>query len=612
MSFAHPNWLHALYVAPLLAILFLFGSRRRKRDLIAFAGSRFADSLAPGGSWRKGLLKNSLRLGGYVLLVLGLAGPQLGSQLVKIEREGIDLVIALDTSLSMLAEDMKPNRLERAKQEIVDLIGGLKGDRVGVVVFAGDAFVLCPLTVDYNAALMFTQSADIDVVSKPGSAIGKAIEKSVALFPPERKSDRVIILVTDGESHEGDPVGVAETAAREDIRIYTIGIGNPNGELIPIRGTDGSIGGYKKDDAGETVLTRLDEVTLQRIARVTGGQYMPATREGLELEVLYKEISGLEKQSIEGEFMEKKKDRFVWFFAAALLLLGLDVLVTTRSLKNRRSRKILHTGASVVVLCLVFALVPRAALSKGVDGKRVKSGNRYYDNAEYQKALVLYKEAIGDTTRVPENAEGVLYNEANALHMMGRYPEALEKYHQSLSEDTLQNGRMFYNRGNTLVKMEKPAEAVESYLQALRYLPDDLEARYNLELALRQLQDQQRQQQQQQQKGDGEDQQQNEDGQQQESDQDRERSDRQDQQNQQDQQEQQNQQPQQPDSTQSQQSQPDSSLAQPQPADSTQVIELTREDALRLLMLLEEQEKELQKQKRKAAFKRSRGSGKDW
>jgi Ca-activated chloride channel family protein len=542
--------------------------------------------------------------------VLGLAGPQMGSQLVKIEREGIDLVIALDTSLSMLAEDMKPNRLERAKQEIMDLIDGLKGDRVGIVVFAGDAFVLCPLTVDYNAALMFTQSADIDVVSTPGSAIGKAIDKSVALFPLTRESDRVIILVTDGESHEGDPVGAAETASRDDIRIYTIGIGNPNGELIPIRGTDGSIGGYKKDDSGETVLTRLDEATLQRVARVTGGQYLPATREGLELKVLYKEISGLDKQSIEGEFVETKKDRFVWFFAAALLLLGLDVLITTRSLKKRRERRVLHTGATALFLLFAFTLAPHPALSKGIDGKRVKSGNRYYDNAEYQKALILYREAIGDTTRVPENSDGVLYNEANSLHMMGQYPEALEKYHQSLSEDTLQNGRMFYNRGNTLVKMEKPAEAVESYLQSLRYLPDDLEARYNLELALRQLQEQ-KQQQQQQQQGDGEDQEQKEDGQQQEGDDNREQSDQQDQQNQQNQQGEQEQQ-QQPDSTQSQQSQPDSSMSRPQPADSTQVIELTREDALRLLRLLEEQEKELQKQKRKAAFKRSRGSGKDW
>ncbi|UCH84206.1 MAG: VWA domain-containing protein, partial [Candidatus Latescibacterota bacterium] len=345
MSFAHPNWLNALYLTPLLAVLFLYGARRRKRDLVAFAGGRFADSLAPGGSWRKRLLKSTLRLGGYVLLVMGLAGPQLGSQLVKVEREGIDLVIALDTSLSMLAEDMKPNRLERAKQEIVDLIDGLKGDRVGIVVFAGDAFVLCPLTVDYNAALMFAQTADIDVVSKPGSAIGKAIDKSVGLFPLSREADRVIILVTDGESHEGDPVAAAEVAAEEDIRIYTIGIGNPTGELIPMRGTDGSIGGYKKDSSGETVLTRLDEESLQRIARVTGGQYLPATREGLELKVLYKEISGLDKQSIEGEFMEAKRDRFGWFLAAALVLLGLDVLIAVRSLKNWRRERILHTGA---------------------------------------------------------------------------------------------------------------------------------------------------------------------------------------------------------------------------------------------------------------------------
>jgi tetratricopeptide (TPR) repeat protein len=320
--------------------------------------------------------------------------------------------------------------------------------------------------------------------------------------------------------------------------------------------------------------------------------------------------------------MEAKKDRFAWFLAAALLLLGVDLLITARTLKVRSKRRILHTGAAGLTVALVAVLMPPRALAKGIDGKRVTSGNRYFENGEYQKALVLYKEALGDTTRLPGNAGGVLYNEANSLHMMGRYPEALEKYHQSLSEDTLQSGHMFYNRGNTLMKMGKPGEAVESYLQALRDIPDDLDARYNLELALRELE---KQRQQQQQQNDEQPQDQNQDGKQRQGDKKDQPSGEQDQQNQQEQQnpadgqnqqeqqeqDQRNQQPQSAtDSTQAQQ--PDSSMAQPQAADSTQTIELTREDALRLLRLLAEQEKELQKEKRKAAFKRSRGSGKDW
>jgi Ca-activated chloride channel family protein len=612
MSFARGEWLNALFLIPVLAGLFLFGARQRRKALIAFAGERLSESLAPGRSWRKGLLKGVLRTGGFALLVLAVAGPQFGSQLVKVEREGIDLVIALDASLSMLAEDMKPNRLERAKQEIVDLVQGLKGDRVGLVVFAGDAFVLCPLTVDYDAALMLVQTADVAMVSEPGTALDEAISKSVGLFPEGGKADRVVILVTDGEGHEGDPVAAAQKAAEKGVRIYTIGIGSPSGELIPIRGTGGSIDGYKKDNTGETVLTRLDDVTLEKIARATGAQYLPATREGLELKVLYREISGMEKSAIKGEFLERKKDRFAWFLVAAFVLLGLDLMTVARgSMRRGGKERILHTGAAAVVLCACVSLLSSPAAARGIDKGRVKSGNQYYRSGDYEKALVLYKEALGDTTSVPKNAEGVLYNEANALHMLGRYPEALEKYHASLSEDTLQTGRMLYNRGNTLLEMQKLPEAVESYVQALRYLPDDPETRHNLELALRKMKDQQQQKQQQQQ---NQQQQQKQDQQEQGENQQQQDQQGQDKQGQESKSGQQKQQQQQSDSTQArpQPSPRDSTMTKPERPDSAQMMQLSREDALRLLKLLEEQEKQLQKEKRKAAFIRVPRSGKDW
>jgi Ca-activated chloride channel family protein len=612
MSFSNPQWLNALFLVPALALLFLYGAKRRRRALVDFAGPKYEEALAPGRSWRKGGLKAILRILGFSLLVLALSGPQIGSQLVKVEREGIDLVIALDVSLSMLAEDMKPNRLERAKQEIIDLIQGLRGDRVGIVVFAGDAFVLCPLTVDYDAALMFANTADVDVVSKPGSAIHEALKQSVALFPTTQEADRVIILVTDGETHDGDPAAEAESAAEQGIRVYTIGIGNPSGELIPLRGTDGSIDGYKKDDSGQTVLTRLDESTLRDVAKITGGKYLPATREGLELKVLYREISGMEKKAVKGEFMERKKDRFVWFLAAAFLLLALDLLLSAGgSRRTPRRTRMLHTGAAGVFALVLAAVVSGFAspvrAAKTVDGGRVKSGNKYYKASEYQKALVLYKEAMGDTLAIPEHGEGVLYNEANTLHMMGRYQEALQKYHESFSDDTLQAGRVLYNRGNTLVKMGKLPEAVESYLQSLRYMPDDLDARHNLELALKMIEQQEQQQKQQQQDQD-------EKGEQDPSgDGERPQNDEQQRQNEDENEGDQQQQPQPPDSTQSNPpSEQDSSSAQPQRPDSTQVMELSREDALQLLKLLEEQEKELQKKKKKAAFRRAAGSGKDW
>jgi Ca-activated chloride channel family protein len=605
MNFARPEWLNALFAVPVLAALILFGARRRRRALLEFTGGRFSEALAPGSNWRKGLLKGALRVAAFALVVTAIAGPQFGSHLVKVEREGIDLVIALDASLSMLAEDMKPNRLERAKQEIVDLVQGLRGDRVGLVVFAGDAFVLCPLTVDYDAALMLAQTADVTTVSEPGTAIGAAIEKSVSLFAEGGKADRVIILVTDGEDHEGDPVEQAKKAGDDDIRIYTIGIGNPGGELIPLRGTDGTVGGYKKDDSGETVLSRLDEGTLQRIARAAGGQYLPATREGLELKVLYREISGLEKAAIKGEFLEKKKDRFVWFLGAAFLALLLEFLLLPASRSRRGEKaKILHTGAVGAACVIASLLFASSSGAKGFDRGRVQAGNQYYRAGEYQKSLVLYDEALGDTTRIPEHAEGVLYNQANALHMLERYPEALHKYQQSLSEDTVQTGRMFYNRANTLVKMQQYSEAVESYLQALRYLPDDPDARHNLELALRMLREseQQGERQQQDQKGSQKDRKEQRGGDQRGDEKNRESQDSTGQ----------GENEQRADSSQAQPAGQDSSMTKPELPDSMQMMRLSREDALQLLRLLEEQEKEIQKEKRKAAFVRVPRSGKDW
>lgn len=599
MVFANPQYLNGLYVVPLLVVLFFYGSRQRDRGLLRFSTSSMSARLAPGRSWRKNLLKSMLKTLGITLLILAMARPQFGSQLVKVEREGIDLVIALDTSLSMLAEDMKPNRLERAKQEIVDFVGGLKGDRVGLVAFAGNAFVLCPLTVDYNAALMLAQTADVDIVSEQGTALDKAIATATALFDESRKSDRVIVLVTDGESHDNEPVEAARRAAEKGIKIYTIGIGNPAGELIPLRGTGGGVEGYKKDKSGETVLTRLDETTLRQIAQVTGGKYLPATREGLELKVLYRDISGLQQETIEGEFVERKTDRFPIFLLVSFLFLGLEAMITGRGSTQSR-RRVLHTGLTVILAGLVLVPCASTVLAKTIDRGRVKSGNEYFDSGDYEKALLLYQQALGDTTQHVELSEGVLYNEANTLHMLQKYPEALAKYHASFTEDTLQAGRMFYNRANTLMQLGKVDEAIESYVQSLRYLPDDADARYNLELALKQQQQQKQQEQQQgenPQQGDQNDQNENSDEQEQQQG---------DQQQQQAQQQQQ--QPSDADSTQMNPSEPDSAMAAQQPTES---IGLTREDALRILRLLEEQEKELQKEKRKAAIKHS-AKGNDW
>jgi Ca-activated chloride channel family protein len=607
MEFSHPNMLWGLVAVPVLVVALIYGDRRGREAMVRFVGPTLTDALAPGRSWRKNLFKGSLKTLALAFLIVALAGPRFGSSLVKVEREGVDLVIALDTSLSMLAEDMLPNRLEKAKQEMVDLIRGLSGDRVGIVVFAGGAFALCPLTVDYDAALMFTRSVGVDVVSEPGTNLAEAIDTSVELFERSDRRDRAIILVTDGESHEGDAVAAARKAGERGIRIYTIGIGNPGGELIPERGTAGSIEGYKKDKQGETVLTQLDERTLQQVASNSDGKYLPATREGLELKVLYNEIAGMEKKMIKGEFIERKKERFWIFLCGALLALLLDAVVTSKALlRSPRRGRLLHTGAAALALLVL----PVAVGARSVDAGKVNSGNKYFAAGEYDKATTLYVESLGDTLRLPKNYQGVFYNLGNTLYRQAKYKEAIELYQGSYSQDSTLTGRMLYNRANALLSSGNAGAAVESYLQSLQFLPDDEDVRHNLELALEQLQQQQQQQQQQNQSGDqkneGQDQQQQQ--QRQEQQEQEERKDEQ----QQDQQEQERQQ-QQPDST--------SATPQPQP-DSTQVPQpqlseeemqkLTKEDAMRILQALEEQEKKLQAERRRAAFRRLKKSGKDW
>ncbi len=605
IEFAHPSWLWGLVAAPLVVLATVVGGRRRRHALASFVGVPLQGTLAPGYSWRRHLAKGLLRALALCALFLALATPRFGSQLVKVERQGIDLVIALDTSLSMLAEDVRPNRLERAKQEIVDVISGLDGDRVGVVAFAGEAIALCPLTVDYGAALMLARSVDVYTISEPGSAIAEAIESATALFEGAGEGDRAIILVTDGENQEGDPVQAARAAAENGIRVFAIGMGSPKGELIPERGSDGSVVGYKKDARGETVLSRLDEKMLEEVASASGGKYLPATTEGLEIKVLYDEIAGMQKKLIKGEFIERKKERFWIPLAVALASLLLDALISSRATRRRGERaRWLHTGAAAALALVVFGAP--AAAKESVDRGKVRSANKLFKKGDYKDAYRLYTESLGDTARAVTDAPGVYYNGGNALYMQNQFDRALQAYRRGYSPDSVLTGRMLYNRANALLKGGHLPEAIESYLQSLQYLPDDEDARHNLELALAARQ---QQQQQQQQSGD----QQKQDQQQQSGDSksDSTRSDQQQNQNSK------------PDSTQSQKPQPqpantDSSMREPQPDSSSvpmteeELRKLSPEDAARILQALQDREQELQKERRKAAFRRSKRSGKDW
>jgi Ca-activated chloride channel family protein len=269
---------------------------------------------------------------GYALLIIGIANPQTGSKLVEGERKGIDIMIALDVSNSMLAEDIQPNRLERAKQAISKLIDKLGNDRIGIIVFAGNAYMQLPITTDYAAAKMFLSTITTRIVPTQGTAIGEAIDMAIGSFDDETHS-RAIIIITDGENHEDEPVKSAENAAEQGIYVYTIGMGLLEGAPIPEYNKYNRRIGYKKDRQGSTVVTKLNEAMLQQIASAGNGVYVRANNTQSGLKTVFDEINSLEKTKFESKIFSDYENRFQYFIALSLIFIVLELFIFERKSK---------------------------------------------------------------------------------------------------------------------------------------------------------------------------------------------------------------------------------------------------------------------------------------
>jgi len=237
------------------------------------------------------------------------------------KRQGVDIIVAIDVSASMLAEDMKPNRITKARQEVRGILDRLQGDRIGLVAFAGEAFIQCPLTLDYSAAELFLDVIDVGLIPRQGTAIGDAIRKATEAFESKERKHKVLILLTDGEDHNTNPIEAADEARKAGVKIYAISIGSPVGEPIPITDRAGNKAGYKKDKNGEVVVTKLDEMTLQKIALNTGGRYYNASPGEMELDKVYDDIAKMEKKELEGKLLMQYEDRFQYPLALALILI---------------------------------------------------------------------------------------------------------------------------------------------------------------------------------------------------------------------------------------------------------------------------------------------------
>ncbi len=331
MHFAEPQQLNWIWAIVFLGFLFAAAFSWRKKQMEKFVAAPILPQVIPEVSFRRYVLKSILILLVFFLSILALARPQWGFQWQTIKRQGIDILIAIDTSKSMLTADVKPNRLGRSKLAVKDLIKDLKGDRAGLVAFAGEAFLVCPLTVDYHGFLLALNDLNVGTIPRGGTAIARAIHTAISQYPEEPGKYKVLVILTDGENQEGDPVAMAEKAKEKGIRIYCIGIGTKEGELIQIPAASGEGYEFLKDREGQFVKSRLNEGLLAQIAKVTGGAYVRASGAQFGLDQLYRdELSKLEEREIESKMGKKYFERFQFPLGMALVLLVTEILTSER------------------------------------------------------------------------------------------------------------------------------------------------------------------------------------------------------------------------------------------------------------------------------------------
>ncbi len=327
LRFQNPEFLYGLFGVIILIVFFRYVFKMKESLLKRFGHVDMLKKMMPGLNKKRIIQKITLFNLMYIFIIIALSNPQIGTRLEEIKREGVDIIIALDVSLSMHAEDISPNRLEKAKHEISKFIDLLRGDRIGLIAFAGISHVQCPLTLDYSAAKLFLRMMDTGLIPVKGTNIADAIRQSMKTFNQKDRKYKVLVLITDGEEHREDAIDEAKKAANEGIIIYTIGIGSPDGVPIPLYDRSGNKKGFKKDRSGNVITTKLDVTTLQKIAFTTDGKYYIASSGENELDNIYSEINKLEKKELSSQQFSQYESRFQFFILIGLILLLIETFL---------------------------------------------------------------------------------------------------------------------------------------------------------------------------------------------------------------------------------------------------------------------------------------------
>ena len=492
MSFGAPEWLWGLLLIPLLIALFVRAERRGHRRLQEFVSARLLPQLAATVNRPRRITRFGFQLLGLALALVSLAQPRWGYTFEDVKRKGLDLLIAVDTSRSMLSNDVQPNRLDRVKLAVQDLINELQGDRVGLIAFAGRAFLQAPLTIDYDAVVEAINDLDTKTIPEGGTNISSAITLATQSFGKSATGNRALIIFTDGEELSGDAVKTAKEAADAGVRIFTVGVGTPQGSLIPVTGDDGQTA-FVKDSAGQVVKSKLDDKRLREIAEATGGFYVHL-ESGLRTmqQVQNEGLAKMQAAEMDVRLSRRPIERYEWPLSAALLALALSILIPER--KRARERRyvpaaVRTAGATAALLILLTSF--SFATAPGIDA---------YHEGKFEDAYSQFQQTL--KSHPESRAEDKLqFDSGAAAYKLKDYNKALESFSQALlTRDTGLQSRGHYNLGNTLYqrgeteksdekKLSDWTNALNHYDQTLKLDPQNREAKDNYDYVKKKIEE---------------------------------------------------------------------------------------------------------------------------
>ena len=492
MSFGAPQWLWGLLLIPILIALFIRAEHRGLGRLQEFVSARLLPQLAGTVNRPRRVLRFALVLLGLSLALFSLAQPRWGYTFEDVKRKGLDLLIAVDTSRSMLSNDVQSNRLERVKLAAQDLIHELQGDRVGLVAFAGRAFLQAPLTIDYEAVMESVNDLDTTTIPEGGTNISSAIALAMQSFGKSAVGNRALIIFTDGEELSGDAVNVAKTATDAGVRIFTVGVGTPQGSLIPITSENGETA-FVKDSAGQVVKSKLDDKRLREIAQATGGFYVHLENGPRTMQQIYNEgLAKMQAAEIDVRLSRRPIERYEWPLGAALAALALSILIGER----KRVRERIHVPAPAKVTAATAALV--IFLCQFAFG--AAPGLDAYSNGKFEDAYSQFQETL--KSHPESRAEDKLqFDSGAAAYKLRDYSKALESFSQALlSPDTGLQSKGHYNLGNTLYqrgeaqksddkKLSEWTNALDHYEQTLKLEPQNKEAKENYDYVKKKIEE---------------------------------------------------------------------------------------------------------------------------